>query len=140
MGWIEWQESYRLGIPAVDYEHQELIALLNDLYEGLQGGVEQQSVDAFLGEVYARISSHFALEEKVMRDRGYDQYADHKAAHESLLEEIREIMDEHESGAFENATGVLAERLQIWFTEHFRTHDARLHSRLGPDDLRHGEI
>ncbi len=140
MGWIEWQESYRLGIPAVDYEHQELIALLNDLYEGLQGGVEQQSVDAFLGEVYARISSHFALEEKVMRDRGYDQYADHKAAHESLLEEIREIMDEHDSGAFENATGVLAERLQIWFTEHFRTHDARLHSRLGPDDLRHGEI
>lgn len=140
MGWIEWQESYRLGIPAVDYEHQELIALLNDLYEGLQGGVDQQSVDAFLGEVYARISSHFALEEKVMRDRGYDHYADHKAAHESLLEEIREIMDEHDAGAFENATGVLAERLQIWFTEHFRTHDARFHGSLGADELRHGEI
>jgi len=140
MDWIEWKETYRLGIPAVDYEHQEMIALLNDLHEGLQGEVDLASVDAFLGEVYARISAHFALEEKVMRDRGYDQYPEHKTAHESLLDEIREIMDEHDTGAFENATGVLAKRLQAWFTEHFRTHDARLHSQLGPDDLRHGEI
>jgi hemerythrin len=140
MSWIEWKESYRLGIPAVDYEHQEMIALLNDLYEGLQGEVDPRSVDAFLGEVYARISAHFALEEKVMRDQGYDQYAEHKNAHESLLDEIREIMDEHETGAYETATEVLAERLQVWFTEHFRTHDARLHSQLGPDELRHGEI
>jgi hemerythrin len=140
MGWIEWKESYRLGIPAVDYEHQEMIALLNDLHEGLQGEVDPHSVDAFLGEVYARISSHFALEERVMRDRGYDQYDDHKSAHESLLDEMREIMDEHDTGAFENATEVLAEKLQTWFTEHFRTHDARLHSCLGPDDLELGEI
>jgi hemerythrin-like metal-binding protein len=140
MGWIEWKDSYRLGIPAVDYEHQEMIALLNDLYEGLQGEVDSHSVDAFLGEVYARISAHFALEERVMRDRDYDQYADHKSAHESLLDEIREIMDEHDTGAFENAAEILAERLQTWFTEHFRTHDARLHSQLGPDELQHGEI
>jgi hemerythrin len=124
----------------VDYEHQEMIALLNDLYEGLQGEVDSHSVDAFLGEVYARISAHFALEERVMRDRDYDQYADHKSAHESLLDEIREIMDEHDTGAFENAAEILAERLQTWFTEHFRTHDARLHSQLGPDELQHGEI
>jgi hemerythrin-like metal-binding protein len=140
MGWIEWKDSYRLGIPAVDYEHQEMIALLNDLYEGLQGEVDSHSVDAFLGQVYARISAHFALEERVMRDRDYDQYADHKSAHESLLDEIREIMDEHDTGAFENAAEILAERLQTWFTEHFRTHDARLHSQLGPDELQHGEI
>ena len=37
MSWIEWKESYRLGIPSVDYEHEELIALLNDLHEGLRG-------------------------------------------------------------------------------------------------------
>ena len=140
MGWIEWKDSYRLGIPAVDYEHQEMIALLNDLYDGLQGETDSRSVDAFLGEVYARISSHFALEEKVMRDRAYDQYAEHKAEHENLLDQIREIMDEHDAGAFSDAAEVLAGRLQAWFTDHFRTHDARLHSRLGPDELRHGEI
>jgi hemerythrin-like metal-binding protein len=118
MSWIEWKESYRLGIPAVDYEHQEMIALLNDLYEGLQGEVDPRSVDAFLGEVYARISAHFALEEKVMRDRGYDQYVDHKAAHERLLDEMREIMDEHDTGAFEapNSRSTRpGRRASIWF-------------------------
>ena len=95
---------------------------------------------AFLGEVYARISAHFALEERVMLDRGYDQYTEHKAEHEALLDEIREIMDDHDAGLYDSAFETLAEKLQAWFTEHFRTHDARLHGRLGPDTLSHGEI
>lgn len=140
MSWIEWKESYRLGIPSVDYEHQEMIALLNDLHEGLQARAGSEAMDAFLGEVYARISAHFALEERIMRDKSYDQYAEHKAAHEELLDEIREIMDEHAEGSYENATEALAAKLQSWFTDHFGTHDARLHSKLDIDDLSHGEI
>ena len=140
MTWIEWKESYSLGIPAVDFEHQELIALLNDLHAGLESGADTASVDEFLGEVYARISSHFALEERLMRDRGYDQYPEHKGDHEELLDQIREIMDEHEMGVFEQTSEDLASKLQAWFTVHFRTHDARLHGQLAPDELRHGEI
>jgi hemerythrin len=39
-------------------------------------------------------SAHFALEERFMREHGYDQLALHKADHERLLDEIREIMDD----------------------------------------------
>ncbi len=140
MSWIEWKESYRLGIPSVDYEHQELIALLNDLYEQMQHQRSEASLSDFLGEVYARISSHFALEERVMREQHYDQFSEHKAAHEDLLDEIRDIMDEQEAGDDTAIDQALAERLQAWFTQHFSTHDARLHSRIGGGDLSHGEI
>ena len=83
----------------------------------------------FLGEIYTRISAHFALEEKIMRARKYDQYADHKADHERLLDEIREIMDDYEDKRiYQDA--ILADRLRHWFGDHFRTKDARLHRFL----------
>lgn len=130
MALIEWRENFRIGIASVDHEHRELIGLLNLLYEVLQVDGEHDRVIEFLGEVHALISAHFALEERVMRERGYDQFAEHKAAHEDLLEEIREIMDSYESGAYEHAIETLSKRLEAWFTVHFKTHDARLHKML----------
>ncbi len=32
MALIEWKDEYSTGIADVDHEHQELIALINDLY------------------------------------------------------------------------------------------------------------
>ncbi len=83
----------------------------------------------FLGEIYARISAHFALEERVMRERKYDQYEDHKEDHERLLDEIRDIMDVYEDQALFDEQA-FAESLSRWFTDHFRTKDARFHKYL----------
>ena len=137
---IEWDERFRIGIPSVDYEHQELIALLNELYLGLKSEQAEFEIAEFLGEVYARISAHFALEERLMQERSYDQYTAHKSDHEELLDDIREIMDGYEDGAFENSVEDLGGRLESWFTVHFRSHDARLHKKLGGDDLDVGQI
>ena len=64
-----------------------------------------------------------------MREHTYDQYEEHKADHERLLDEIRDIMDAYEDDArFDK--NELAACLSTWFTEHFKTKDARLHKYL----------
>ena len=131
MSLIEWREEFRLGVPAIDYEHETLIALLNDLHAGLKNERDSLEVSRFLGEVHTKISAHFALEERMMRERGYDQYAEHKADHERLLDEIREIMDQVEGDGSYSYEEELSTRLAAWFSVHFRTHDARLHHKLG---------
>jgi hemerythrin len=83
-------------------------------------------VGDFLGEVFANISAHFALEEKIMRDTGYDEYKLHKDDHEQLLDGIRDIMDDHHAGEYGDVPDLLAGRLKNWFEEHFRAFDARL--------------
>ncbi len=83
-----------------------------------------------LGHVLAKISAHFALEETIMRQRNYDQYEAHKADHERLLDEIRDIMDECESGTFSGMDEQLGNRLEHWFVEHFKSMDSRLHRML----------
>lgn len=63
----------------------------------------------------------------------YDQLAPHKTDHERLLDSLRDIMDRAETT--DAATGLrLTAVLEAWFVDHFRTHDARLHRRLGPHD------
>jgi len=131
MALVEWRDDFRTGIDAVDFEHRELISLINAAHAELESGASRRDFEGFLGEIYARISSHFALEERIMQANGYDQYADHKADHERLLDDIRDIMDEYDAGGYEGLTRELGNRLQAWFVEHFKTRDARLHRLLG---------
>lgn len=132
MALITWKESYSVGVEAVDHEHRELIDLINQLHEELSETGEID-VTAFLGEIFRGISAHFALEERFMREHRYDQLDEHKEAHEELLEQIRDIMDGYEADP-EAASRQLSSRLDAWFTDHFKTHDARLHHRLGTHD------
>ena len=128
---IEWKEAFKIGVPSVDHEHRGMIDLLNELHAGLEGEADKDAVSRFLGEVHARISAHFALEEKVMRDHRYDEYDVHKADHERLLDEILDIMERYENGEYFDYEKVLATHLHGWFTAHFKTRDARLHKMLG---------
>lgn len=127
---LEWREEFRIGIEEVDHEHRELIGLINEVHGALGADPSSERVEAFLGEIYANISSHFALEEKVMQARRYDGYAAHKSDHERLLDDLRDMMDEQAGGATLDEERFSA-RLGQWFAGHFQTHDARLHRYLG---------
>lgn len=130
MSLLEWHEEYSVGVDDVDYEHQEMIDLINQVHRELQDPGSGTGVDQFLGEIFARISAHFALEERIMREAGYGEYAEHKEDHEKLLDELRDLMDDYEQrGSFNEI--ILGRTLSDWFGIHFRTFDARLHHQLG---------
>ena len=123
---ITWKAEYALGIPGVDHEHVELMNLINQLYASLLEPGSETTVLDFLGELFTKISSHFALEEKLMRDGGYGDLPAHKSDHERLLDRIRDLMDDYEDGEYVDLEGFGAE-LERWFSVHFSTHDAALH-------------
>ena len=131
MALIEWRAEFETGIVDVDHEHRELIELLNALHAKLGSGAPAEVVSDFLGEVFARISAHFALEESIMRKHHYDQYAEHKADHEKLLDDIRDIMDDFDAGKYADVDAALARAVHDWFVDHFKNRDARLHKMLG---------
>ena len=130
MALIEWKDEFSVGVPDVDYEHQKLIGIINELHDAMSSGSGNVTVMDFLGEIYAHVSAHFALEEKIMRDRKYDEYAEHKAEHEALLDQLRDIMDDYEENAY-FSDEAFSSAVEKWFTDHFRTRDARLHRHLG---------
>ncbi len=131
MALIEWKDAYALGVPSVDLEHRQLIDLINELHESLCGDRDESAtIVEFLGELCACIGAHFALEERMMRTSGYPDFSAHKADHERLLDELRDLMDAYEDGLC-CAPAPVSASLDVWFTEHFGSHDAKLHGKVG---------
>ena len=128
---IEWRKDFETGVPDVDHEHRELVDLINALHDRISAGEERAQIVAFLGEVFARIAAHFALEESIMRKHRYDEYEAHKTEHEQLLDDIRDIMDSVENDPSENYRSALSGTVRDWFVDHFKSRDARLHHKLG---------
>lgn len=131
MSLLQWKNEYSVGIASMDDEHREMIDLINDVYAKLGDSPDAASIESCLEEIFSTISLHFALEERIMRDSGYDEYDAHKEDHEELLDEIRDLMDSFETNPKEGARA-LERRLSDWFAKHFASFDARLHGKLGP--------
>lgn len=130
MALLEWREDFCTGIEGVDFEHESLIRQINSVYEMIGDQADRELVVDSLGEIYGSISAHFALEENMMQRHQYADYPDHKADHERLLDEIREITDEFESSSRLDDDR-LTRKLGDWFQLHFQTHDSRLHRLTG---------
>ena len=129
MALLRWKDHYSVGIEGVDHEHKDLIELINRLHDQLSTG-ESLAASAFFGDLVKAISAHFALEERFMRERGYDQLPQHKEDHERLLDEILCLIDEFDGEDMADHED-LAARLNAWLSRHFETHDARLHEAYG---------
>ncbi len=140
MALIKWRDEFCTGISGVDYEHRQLIEQINSVYALIESSSEEIQVDRekvidSLGDIYGSISSHFALEERMMERHGYDQYETHQQDHERLLDDIRDITEEFETTT-ELDKQKFKQRLEDWFQLHFKTHDSRLHNlaNLGSHD------
>ncbi|MDJ0748122.1 MAG: bacteriohemerythrin [Woeseiaceae bacterium] len=130
MSLIDWRDEFSVGVDPVDHEHRELIELINGLDDAMGRDADHALVVEALGEIYARIAAHFALEEKVMRDAHYSAYTSHKQDHEVLLDELLDVIDSVDiDGQYDRED--LSRTLDRWFSDHFRTHDAKLHRELG---------
>ena len=129
MSLIEWKPEFSVGNAAVDHEHRELIDLINRVQAAVREQPDRDHIAAGLGEIYAQIAAPFALEEKIMRDAAYEDIGPHKADHEALLDQLADIIDGVEIGTTLDEDD-LSSRLDRWFSDHFRTHDAKLHRRL----------
>lgn len=127
---LKWKPSYSLGIPSVDLEHREMIGMINRVFDSLDENASPDKIESILEDIYAGIASHFALEERHMREAAYREYTEHKDQHEDLLDQIRDIMDEFDQDPVSSREN-LQKSLSDWFGDHFASFDARLHMQLG---------
>ena len=127
---IKWREEFCTGIAGIDYEHQLLIEQINSVFALVDDRAEKEDIVDCLGDIYCRISSHFALEEQIMEKHGYDQLEEHSADHERLLDDIQDITDEFEKTDTLDEQ-VFRQKLSHWFQLHFKTFDSRLHKLAG---------
>jgi len=91
MPMIEWSQRLSVGVAEFDKEHQILIGLINELFDAMRQGSGRQAVEHVLDGLLEYAGTHFAHEERMMREHGYPDINAHLAEHEALTRKATEI-------------------------------------------------
>jgi len=123
---LEWHDDYLIGVAELDYEHRDLFRQLNTLHMELQVHEQQENIEACLGEIHTRIVSHFALEERFMREHATPGYIGHKQEHDDFLEVIVDVIEQYRSDPGPGRGENLEHRLRSWIIRHITTWDREM--------------
>lgn len=129
---IEWNNDLKLGVPAMDTEHRQLLRLTNDFLTAADGHAPFPRLTRIMGELIARTRIHFQAEETLLDRAAYPGLAGHKSAHARLLVEAQRLYErfttlDADAGADEAAARALtleaARFLQRWLVDHITAED-----------------
>jgi hemerythrin len=119
-----WEDRYCLEIAEIDRQHQKLFALFNELYDAMQQGRAASVIDKVLTSVIDYTAYHFAYEEKLLREVGYQEEAGHRAEHQKLTAQAKELVQKLHSGSGDVTMATL-KFLGDWLARHILVEDRR---------------
>jgi hemerythrin-like metal-binding protein len=115
------------GNQLVDEQHQELVALFNEVMAAEQDASGPPRVFAALERLTEYVVVHFTAEEALMAESEYPAASVevHVSEHRALTERTRELVLAYRTGELESAVP-LVEFLRAWLTGHIEQSDRRL--------------
>ena len=123
---LKWDDSFLIGIDELDYEHKALIDDINQLHEKLARHDEKSEIEICLGDIFARMQAHFALEEHVMKERGYEFFDEHKREHDALLDTYTEHMVHFLNDTDISSSAHIENSLKHWILDHILVSDKKM--------------
>jgi len=129
MSIITWDESYSVGIAALDEQHKVLIDLINQLG---RAGTESGDLREVMDKLDWYVHEHFTLEESLLKNADYADLEAHIAEHrefEKWLRSAQSHMATTGMGGSILATSI-KDHLQNWLTQHILEVDMRYKTDL----------
>lgn len=120
-----WKPSYDIGVPEIDYDHRQLVGLVNELYEAMKQGHGYEIVDEMIDRLLAYAQSHFATEEGFMRAARYPRLAVHQLEHERFCDEVTAMDARRRAGKLPPSAEMM-EFLCEWLRGHVTTSDKEM--------------
>ncbi|HEX8994273.1 MAG TPA: bacteriohemerythrin [Candidatus Paceibacterota bacterium] len=119
MSFIDWDESFSVGIQLIDKQHQKLFALINAFHDG-EGNIEQTLLD-----LLSYIDFHFKTEEKYFEEFGYENTKAHEEQHKFYEQRINELCHQClvEKQCDEKVSDETQEFVRDWIMNHIKIAD-----------------
>ncbi|MFA7382396.1 MAG: diguanylate cyclase [Desulfurivibrionaceae bacterium] len=110
---LTWNTSYDCGEATIDNEHRELFHMANILLEkAMTREVTPGQFDCAFDVLLAHIKEHFAHEESILLDYGYDGVAEHAEKHHALVESALKLRRQ-----FNESGGLVGELVEFLVSE-----------------------
>src|SRR5512139_2621368 len=88
MNIVQWSNEYSVGIQEIDEQHKCIVAYINELYEAMTKKSNRELVAEVIHKLVEYTKIHFAVEETLMRIFNYNEYEEHKATHDKIVQQV----------------------------------------------------
>jgi hemerythrin len=117
MQFLEWKDSYNIGVKEIDNQHRGLFDLISKLstsrlYEP-DGKYFFLTLNKFLE--YAQV--HFSTEERYMKEAQYPKFIEHQHEHELFIAQVSKLVQDVENKKSDVENKIL-DFLKEWYLAH----------------------
>lgn len=122
---FSWNRTYDIGVDSMNHQHQQLIDIMNNLYE--QNQQEKPKVLLLKTLVHLQESTikHFKEEESFMSSIHYSELERHQLVHKNLLYNLEDQIKKFENSNSEKIPEEFFEFLTFWLKSHIKGIDTR---------------
>lgn len=126
MAFIDWNNSYSVGVKIIDGQHQKLFSLINDFYDATTGTSRKNlaPVDSVLLDLLSYVGFHFKTEEKYFEEFGYEKTQEHKNQHEFYENKIKNLNEKYQKKKKEEEISEeIISFIKDWILNHIKISD-----------------
>jgi hemerythrin-like metal-binding protein len=127
--YFSWTDDMSVGNSMLDFDHRQLIGLVNELHTATSRGEGRAIVGDILGRLLSYTEGHFQREEHHMENMRYSRIAEHKEQHQQLLERLRTLQQQLEAGHVSVAAKVSI-LLRDWLSIHLQREDKQFAAEM----------
>lgn len=119
-----WDPSMSVNVKMIDEQHKRIVSALDDLYQAVLSGKENEGVVKAIDDLNNYAKFHFATEEKYFDEFNYEGSEEHKGEHEKFKVKVADF----ESKLNTDGGKILAELidfLEDWIVYHVNSLDKK---------------
>lgn len=125
MAFFEWADDFVIDNGPIDADHQQLVALVNELHTATAQGTGLEVVGDIIDRLIGYTRQHFTREEQIMASARFPGLVGHQATHQQIIVQIEDLKRKHDGGSITVASQ-LSMLLRDWLSVHIRRADKEL--------------
>ncbi|MFC1673012.1 bacteriohemerythrin [Pseudomonadota bacterium] len=115
---LQWTKELAIGHPIIDYDHQMLVNIANDLHHAVKFDQGDEEVERSLARLIQYIETHFAREEALFDDSHYPHKEKHKKNHRDIEGLVRGFLTAFQADPEAVQMDKLLTFLKEWLLKH----------------------
>jgi hemerythrin-like metal-binding protein len=125
MPFMTWNDKLSVGIAVIDEDHKKLVAMINELYDGIREGHGREALGGIFDRLIDYTRYHFAREEKLFDETAYSGAKKHKKEHGDLIRVVLKAREEFQSSQVIAPSLEMMGVLKDWLFDHILGSDQK---------------
>lgn len=124
MALITWSDTLSVKVKQFDDQHKKLVDMVNQLFDAMKTGKGNQVMGDILKQLIAYTQTHFAAEERLLKQYAYPDFEAHKKEHNALVIQVLDLQKQFQEGKPVLTQNIMT-FLRDWLSKHIQGDDKK---------------